>query len=129
MRSAGVRAHETGRMNNWKQIRLELASTPEFPAGSVSRAYLLRLPISDDDHVDVAAYRQNPRRAVVRRHWSSEPDQRGQLLEAGEEWIIHCDGKPDSRLELDGKPLRLGQQIPIKIGEGIELPLRIASIR
>ena len=118
-----------GRMTNWKQIRLELASTADFPLGSVARAYLIRLPIADDDHVDRAAYRENPARAVVRRHWSTEPDQTGQMLEAGEEWIIRCDGKPESRLELDGKTLRLGQHVPLRLGEGTVLPLRIASIR
>lgn len=116
-------------MDNWKQIRLELASTPNFPAGSVARAYLLRLPITHDDHVDVAAYREHPSRAVVRRHWSTEPDQSGHLFESGEDWIIRCDGKPESRIELDGKPLRLGQQVPLRLSEGTVLPLRIASIR
>ena len=116
-------------MDNWKQIRLELASTADFPAGSVGRAYLMRLPIADDDHVDLAAYRQNPDRAVVRRHWSSEPDQSGFLVEAGDAWIIRCDGKPETRLELDRRPLRLGQQVALRLGEGTVLPMRIASIR
>jgi len=116
-------------MSNWKQIRFELASTPDFPSGSVGRAYLLRLPLADDDHVDLSAYRENPARAVVRRHWSSEPDKSGHLIEAGEKWIVECDGKAECTLELDGKPLRLGQCVPLKIGEGTVLPLRIASIR
>jgi hypothetical protein len=116
-------------MNKWKQIRLELARTTDFPSGSVSRSYLLRLPIDDQDHVDRTAYRANPRWAVVRRHWSSEPDQSGELVEAGEEWIIRCKGKAETRLEIDGKPLRLGQQIGLKTDDGTVLPLRIASIR
>ena len=116
-------------MTNWRQIRFELAGTADFPAGSVSRAYLLRLPIDDDDCIDLAAYRENPDRAVVRRHWSSEPDQSGTLVEAGDEWIIRCDGKPETRLELDRKPLRPGQQVPLRLSEGTILPMRIASIR
>jgi len=116
-------------MGAWKQIRLELASTRDFPLGSVARAYLLRLPLADDDHVDVAAYRRNPALAVVHRHWSSEPDQWGHLVEAGEDWVIRCDGKTECRLELDGKPIRLGQHMPLKLGDSTVLPLRIASIR
>lgn len=116
-------------MSNWKQVRLELAGTAEFPLGSVARAYLLRLPIADDDQVDVAAYRQNPTRAVVRRHWSSEPDQSGQLLEDRGDWIIRSVGNPDSRLALFGKPLRLGEQFPLRLNEGTILPLRVTSIR
>ena len=126
---AGTAAFEDWTMSSWKDIRLELASTAEFPAGSVSRAYLLRLPIADDDHVDLKAYQEAPGHAVVRRHWSSEPDQRGKLVQAGEDWIIQCQGKPESRIALDGTPLRLGQQVPLKLGEGIVLPFSIASIR
>jgi len=116
-------------MSAWKQIRLELASTRDFPLGSVARAYLLRLPLADDDHVDVAAYRRSPALAVVHRHWSTEPDQSGQLFEVGVDWIIRSEGNPESRLELDGKALRLGQHIPLKLSEGNVVPLRIASIR
>ena len=115
-------------MNLWKSIRLELASTSEFPAGSVGRAFLIRLPLGDDDRVDESAYLQEPSKAVVRRHWSSEPDERGKLLKADHAWIVRSEGRPDRRLELDGKPLRLGQHVPLISDEGV-LPLRIASIR
>lgn len=115
-------------MDNWKNIRLELGTTAEFPAGSVSRAYLIRLPLDDYDCVDEAAFVQNPSRAMVRRYWSSEPDERGKLLRTGNSWIIDCNAKP-MRLELDGKPVRLGQQFIVLADEGQALPFRVASIR
>src|SRR5690349_8889466 len=59
----------------WRSIRLELASTGEFPGGSVSRTFLVNLPLDDHDAVDRAALARNPRRATVRRHWSTEPDE------------------------------------------------------
>lgn len=116
-------------MDNWKNIRLELASTREFPAGSVSRAYLIRLPLDDNDRVDEAAFLENPSRAMVRRYWSSEPDERGQLVRADGSWIIECNGKPHRRLELDGKPVRLAQQLTVSADEGRAVPFRVASIR
>lgn len=114
---------------NWRSIRLELASTGQFPAGSVSRAYLLRLPLDERDGVDKAAFLDDPSRAIVRRHWSTEPDQRGIIVESGKDWGLCCDGKPERVLRLEGKPLRLGLKISMVEPDGTVLPFRIASIR
>ncbi len=59
---------------NWKTVRLELAATPEFPRGSVARAYLLRIPLNPDGFIDSLAIESQPQRATVRRHWPSEAD-------------------------------------------------------
>src|SRR5205807_1664582 len=64
-------------MDNWKNVRLELAPNEEFPVGSVSRAYLIRLPLDDSDLVDLSALEEYPHRAIVRRFWSNEPDETG----------------------------------------------------
>lgn len=114
---------------NWKSIRLELGSTSEFPAGSVSRAYLIRLPLDDEDGIDRAAVVQSPYRATVRRHWSTEPDQRGLLVAAGEDWAMRCNGNPDRILRLDGIPLRLGQRVSVRNADGSILPFKVASVR
>ena len=113
---------------NWKSIRLELGRTGEFPGGSVSRAYLLRLPLDDDDRIDASAFDRDPERATVRRHWSTEPDQRGHVVRDGSEWQMRCDGETRS-VEFDGRPVRLGEQVSVIGGDGIALPFRISSIR
>jgi len=118
----------SGRMNNWKTIRLELDHTGEFPAGSVSRGYLIRLPLNDADQVDEAAFVQKPHRATVRRYWSTDPDEAGQILRSGGDWAMLCNGRPARILELDA-PLRLGQQISVTEPDGATLPFRVASIR
>lgn len=115
-------------MSNWKIIRLELARTDEFPAGSVSRGYLLRLPLNDHDLVDQAAFDLIPHRATVQRYWSTEPDEAGHLMPAGDGWAMRCTGKPDRRLQLDDRPIRLGQQVSVVDPCGAKLPFRIASI-
>ena len=113
---------------NWKSIRLELASTGEFPAGSVSRAYLVKLPLDDDDTLDEDALRLSPSRATVRRHWSTEPDERGLVVRADGHWSICCDGK-ERLLHLDSRPIRLGAQVSVVEPNGDILPLRVASVR
>ena len=116
------------RMMNWKFIRLELGRTTEFPAGSVSRAYLLRLPLDDEDLIDTGAFELDPQRATVRRHWATEPDQRGQVVRSGDEWQMRCDGGTVS-VEFDGRPIRLGEQVCVGSSDGRTLPFRVSSIR
>lgn len=116
-------------MNNWKTIRLELDRTGEFPAGSVSRGYLIQLPLNDEDLVDENAFALNPHRAIVRRYWSTEPDEAGLVLPVDGEWAMRCNDTADRRLELDGRPIRLGQQVSVIEPTGATLPFRVASIR
>ena len=114
---------------NWKSILLELSQTGEFPAGSVSRAYLIRLPLDDRDHVDADNVIKNPSRATVRRHWSTEPDQAGIMVQCGDDWAMRGTNMPDRVLRLDGTPVRLGQQVSITEPDGTVLPFKVASVR
>lgn len=114
---------------NWRSIRLELASTREFPSGSVSRAFLIQLPLDDFDSVDAAALANNPSKATVRRYWSTEPDERGRLVPWGSDWAVRCLGKPDRVMQFDGTPIRLGQQVSVVEPDGKVLPLKVSSIR
>lgn len=116
-------------MSMWRSIRLELGRTNQFPAGSVSRGYLIRLPIGDTDLVDETAFEQNPDRATAQRFWSTEPDEAGFVQRSDGGWTIRCNGTMARQLQLDGRPIRLGQQVPVADADGDVLPFRIASIR
>ena len=67
----------------WKNIRLELARTGGLPNGSVSRCYLLRLPVDEGGRIDHATVGEDPLFAIVRRFWPSSPDLRGHVVRAG----------------------------------------------
>jgi hypothetical protein len=116
-------------MGNWKNIRLELARTEGFPAGSVSRGYLIRLPLSENGEVDRAAFGRNPYRATVRRYWSTEPDEAGLILDDGGRWAIGCSGKPRRTLEVVNHFIQQGHEISIVEADGTILPFRVASVR
>jgi hypothetical protein len=116
-------------MSNWKNIRLELAETEKFPRGSVSRGYLIRLPLNDRDAVDATDFELTPHWATVRRYWSTEPDEAGLVIRDGDHWALRCTGRPDRLLELDSRPIRLGQQVGVVEPDGATLPFRVASIR
>ncbi len=113
---------------NWKSIRLELGSTEEFPQGSVSRGYILRLPLDDFDTIDLTAFHKSPRKATARRHWSAEPDENGFIVPIEGNWAIRCDGQ-DRPLHVESRPLRLGGRVSVVDPDGTVLPFNIASVR
>lgn len=115
-------------MPHWKLVRLELAHTPEFPSGSASRAYMLRLPLKDDGLIDEAAMAANPAMASVRRFWPNEPDQQGYVVRKGEGWAFSYalgENDDESVYHLESHPIRLGEYVTLTEPDGRRLPFRV----
>ena len=115
---------------SWNSIRLELAGTREFPAGSAGRAFLLRLPLLDDGSIDEAEFARNPSRATICRFWASEPDSFGRIFRCPCGWECTCSQRGNEPLVflLPSQALRLGEQVIMKGPGGHELPFRIAGM-
>ena len=116
---------------NWKAIRLELGRTRDFPNGSASRAYLLRLPLSPEGTIDEQALRELPEQATVRRLWPSEPDLSGHLTRVGEKWAFVASRSGGERTvisEMDPLPINEGAMLMLR-ERGKELPFRVARLR
>lgn len=117
---------------NWKSIRLELARTPEFPNGSASRAYLLRLPLDEEGLIDEAVLKRSPARATVRRHWPNEPDLSGYVIRAGGGWAFsYRPGEDDDEqvFHLENHPIRIGEYLTLTEPDGERLPFRVTSLK
>ncbi len=63
-----------------KRIRLNLARSPEFPAGSSHHGYEFVAPLDADGHIDAEAWRTERDKCWVRRFWAGEADQLGRLV-------------------------------------------------
>lgn len=113
---------------NWETIRLELSGTRDFPAGSVSRGYLIRVPLNDDGAIDETTFASSPQRATVRRFWSTEPDESGRLVRLNGSWALRCNGKPDRLLAIQSPALAVGEEVAVVGPDGARLPFRVASI-
>jgi len=117
---------------NWQSIRLELARTPDFPEGSVSRAYLLHLPLNESGLIDEPLRKSLPGRATVRRHWPNEPDLSGYVIRRNGGWAFsYAPGEEDDEtiFHLENHPIRLGEYITLLEPDGRRLPFRVASIK
>jgi len=116
---------------NWKAIRLELGRTREFPNGSASRAYLLRVPLDAEGVIDENAIRELPEQATVLRLWPSEPDLNGHLARAGNKWafVSRRNGTEGAVFtEMDPLPISEGAMLLLR-DKGQELPFRVARLR
>lgn len=112
---------------NWKTIRLELATAPGFPSGSVSRGYLIRVPLHGDGSIDPGALARTPQRATVRRFWSTDPDESGRVAHAGDRLTLEFNGT--RMLAVRPPQFQVGDAVSLIDSSGSGLPFRIASIR
>ena len=114
----------------WSLVRLELGRTPEFPEGSASRAYILRLPLNADALIDATGLAQNPGMATVRRFWPNQPDERGYVVRKGKGWAFSYalgDDDDEDLYHLESHPLRLGEYVTITEADGQRYPFRVTS--
>lgn len=117
---------------HWMSIRLELARTPDFPLGSPSRAYLIRLPLSKDGLIDEAGLAANPARATVHRHWPNQPDRSGYVVPTRSGWAFSYEpGEADDEnvFHLETHQLRIGDYITLTEPDGSRLPYRVTDLR
>lgn len=117
---------------NWKSIRLELARTREFPEGSASRAYLLRLPLDDSGQIDELALGSSPALATVHRHWPNEPDLSGYVVRTPDGWALSYepgDGDDEAVFHLESHPIRVGEYLTLTEPDGRKLPFRVVSLK
>lgn len=120
----------------WKVIRLELASSWEFPRGSAGRSYLIRLPLSENGAIDTATLECQPIRATVRRHWPNEADMLGYLVHTPMGYAIRYEkngakpnGAHDPQLfQFGADAIRIGEQIFLTEPDGRKLRFRVAGM-
>jgi hypothetical protein len=117
---------------NWKSIRLELARTTEYPAGSACRAYLLRLPLNEQGLIDEEALGHSPALATVHRFWPNEPDLSGYVVRTQNGWALSYElGEEDDEtvFHLETHPIRIGEYLTLTEPDGRRLPFRVASLK
>lgn len=127
----------------WKVIRLELASSWEFPRGSAGRTYLIRLPLAEDGTICGDALETQPSRATVRRYWPNQPDMLGNLVRTPMGYAIRYETNgakrngpqernghgDDSLFQFGAEAIKVGEQICLTEPDGRTLQFRVANLR
>jgi hypothetical protein len=63
-----------------KRIRLHLARSREFPAGSTRHGYEFVAPLDERGHIDPRLWQKYRRHCGVRRFWDGAEDEIGRLI-------------------------------------------------
>lgn len=116
----------------WQHLRLTLARTPEFAAGSEKHGYDLVAPVNDDGLLDETIWRANKTKAHVRRFWDGEEDEHGHLIHTRHRtWAFsYAPGEEDDEpiFHLESHLLAEGEYVTITEKDGTALPFRISAM-
>ncbi len=120
----------------FKRIRLELARSKEFPAGSASRGYEFVAPLNSNARIDPALWRKHRDNCRVRHFWGDE-EEIGHLVHkpGGPEhaqWAFDYEGKAEyddeSGYRFGAHAFRPGEYVSIRDEAGEMHTFRVASV-
>lgn len=70
----------TGLPHAFKRIRLNLARSKDYPAGSSRHGYEFVAPLDAQGHIDPKLWQQYRKQCGVRRFWEGQEDEVGRLV-------------------------------------------------
>lgn len=121
-----------------KRIRLNLARSKEFPAGSDRHGYEFVAPLDESGHIDAALWRQHREHCGVRRFWGDEEEEFGRLVHkpGGPEhgrWIFDYDETAEDDDEAGYRfashAFRPGEYVSIRDDEGEMHTFQVVSVQ
>ena len=115
-----------------KRIRLELARTPEFPAGSPKYGYEFIAPLTQDQQIDANAWKRVKDHCGVLRFWGADQPERGLLRHVGNGWRFDYNRRDDTDddpfFKLDRHSLAVGDYVSVTEHDGVQRPFRVVSV-
>jgi hypothetical protein len=121
----------------FKRIRLNLARSKEFPAGSAQHGYAVVAPLDARGHIDVGLWQKHRDHCRVRRFWNGADEQVGRVVHkaGGAEharWVFDYD---ETRTDDDESGYRFGthafspgEYVSIKDDDGDTHTFRVVSV-
>ena len=63
-----------------RKVTLNAARSKEFPQGSIRHGYDFVAPLTEDGHIDLAAWKAHRGECFAHRFWGDEPSRRGLIV-------------------------------------------------
>jgi hypothetical protein len=115
-----------------KKIRLELGRTKEAPEGNPRCGYEFWAPLTEDGHLDAAAFKAHKSQCKVHRFWVGEAPEHGALQHLGRDrWVFsYAPGEEDDEpaFKLDRHHFVTGEYVSITEHDGVTRPFRIVAV-
>jgi hypothetical protein len=121
-----------------KRIRLNLARSKEFPAGSPRHGYEFVAPLDAKGHIDADLWRAHREHCGVRRFWEGEDDETGRLVHkpGGPEharWVFDYDETAEDDDEagyrFGAHAFALGEYVSIRDEDGEMHTFQVVSVQ
>jgi hypothetical protein len=116
------------------RIVMRLARNPgtEFAGGDDHRGYALTAPLTDDGHLDEAAYGKARDACVVRRFTPDEDPSDGRLARKGQRWFFDYDdevGEDEQPFRLGEHRFAVGEYVTITDEDGRPLTYKVVEVQ
>ena len=117
------------------RIVMRLARNPgtEFAGGDDHRGYTLTAPLTDDGHLDEAAYAKVRGDCVVRRFTPDEDPSDGKLARKGQRWFFDYDeddvGEDEPLYRLGEHRFAVGEYLTITDEDGRPLTYKVVEVQ
>lgn len=116
-----------------KQIRMNLARSPEHPTGSPLHGYEFVAPLDSDGHIDAAAWKECRQHCRVRRFWGQEEDDLGHLVHRpGGSWAfiydIAGDEDDEAGYRFGSHAFHIGEYVSVKDEDGEMHTFQVVSV-
>ncbi|HMK80518.1 MAG TPA: hypothetical protein VK438_12760 [Xanthobacteraceae bacterium] len=119
-----------------KRIRLNLARSKAFPAGSARHGYEFVAPLDANGHIDVELWRKHREHCGVRRFWGDEQETGHLLHKAGgnehARWVFDYDGgaaeDDEAGYRFGRHAFRPGEYVSIRDEDGEMHTFQVVSV-
>ena len=117
------------------RIVMRLARNPgtEFAGGDDHRGYALTAPLTEDGHLDEAAYAKARGACVVRRFTPDEDPSDGRLARKGQRWFFDYDeddvGEDEQPFRLGEHRFAVGEYVAITDEDGRPLTYKVVEVQ
>lgn len=114
-----------------RTVRLELARCQEFPEGSATHGYELKLPLTSAGKLDRDTWLKHRQDAIFRRFWGDEQEH-GQVRHRHHGWMLSFtpDNEDDEVIfRADDHHFAVGEYLSIKERDGVTRTFRIAAVK
>ena len=116
-----------------KQIRLELARTPESPEGNPNCGYEFVAPLDDHGKLDPQKWARDKDKCTVRRFWEKRSDEQGLLKHhRGGNWAFFYgveEAEEEPIFRFGKHSFVVGEYVSVTEHDGIIRPFRVVSVR
>jgi hypothetical protein len=121
-----------------RKVLLQAARSKEFPEGSIRHGYDFVAPLTEDGHIDLAAWKQHRGECFAHRFWANEPSLRGLLVHragglGGSTWAFEWNAGSKDEEEEEGfrfgdHAFRVGEYVSVREAEGDLLTFRVVRV-